>query len=210
MDRAIVLHMGVPVPPAPVRALPGRAVPVVLCPARLIPVKGHRHLLDAAARLAARGIDFELRLAGDGPEREPLARRAERLGLGRRVRWLGTLPHAELLRQYREGRVDCAVLPSVDLGGGLHEGISVALMEAMASGVPAIGTRSGGLPELLAGGAGLLVEPGDPDDLADALERMLRSPGLREDLALAGRRRIEQEFDVRLIARELERRFADA
>lgn len=207
--RAMVLHLGVPVPSAPVGEAVRKA-PVVLCPARLIPVKGHRHLLDAAARLVARGIGFELWLAGDGPERDALARRVDGLGLGDRVRMLGTVPHAALLRLYRERAVDCVVLPSLDLGGGLHEGISVALIEAMAHGVPVVATRTGGLPELLDGGSGVLVPPADPEALADALERVLGSATLRAELVRAGRQRVVEEFDVVAIARQLARRFAGA
>ena len=171
---------------------------IVYLTQRLPPGDGETLVLPEAEAFLAktlRGIDFELRLAGEGPERAALPRQVDRLRIGDRVRRLGTVPHVELLQRYRERRVDCVVLPSVDLGGGLHEGISVALTEAMA--------------QFLAGGAGLLAERGDPDSLAGALERMLRSPGLREELALAGRRRIEQEFAVRIVARELERRFAD-
>ena len=207
MSRAVVLHMGVPLPPAPLEDGSERPQPVVLCPAKLVPVKGHRHLLDAAASLAARGLAFELWLAGDGPEADGLARRADQLGLAGRVRWLGLVPHAELLRLYGERRVDCVVLPSLDLGGGLHEGISVALIEAMAHGVPTIATRTGGLAELLGGGSGVLVPPADAGALADALERVLRSATLRSQLARAGRRRVEEEFDVVAIGRELARRF---
>jgi glycosyltransferase involved in cell wall biosynthesis len=208
LARATVLHMGVPLPPEPGGDFSGRTRPVVLCPAQLVPVKGHRYLLDAAARLMERDIDFELWLAGDGPEAGALARCVDRLGLGDRVRRLGFVPHAELLRLYAERRVDCVVLPSLDLGGGLHEGISVALVEAMAHGIPAIATRTGGLPELLGGGAGVLAPPADPDALAGALERVLGSAGLRAELGRAGRRRIEEEFDVVAVARELARRFA--
>jgi glycosyltransferase involved in cell wall biosynthesis len=199
--------MGVPIPPSCV-GTPARATPVVLCPARLVPVKGHAHLLDAAARLTARGVGFELWLAGDGPEAAALARRIEELALGERVRMLGAVPHPDLLRLYGEGAVDCVVLPSVDLGQGMHEGLSVALIEAMAHGVPAISTRTGGLPELLEGGAGVLVPPADAGALAEALERVLGSAEIRAELARAGRRRIAEEFDVETIARELARRFA--
>jgi glycosyltransferase involved in cell wall biosynthesis len=206
--RALVLHMGVPIPPpSPVETM-ARATPVVVCPARLVPVKGHAHLLDAAARLAARGVGFELWLAGDGPEAAALARRIEELALGERVRMLGAVPHPDLLRMYGEGAVDCVVLPSVDLGQGVHEGLSVALIEAMAHGVPVISTRTGGLPELLEGGAGVLVPPADAGALAEALERVLGSAEIRAELTRAGRRRIAEEFDVAAIARELARRFA--
>lgn len=206
--RAILLHMGVPLPPPTDGATPARATPVVLCPARLVPVKGHPYLLDAATRLMARGIGFELWLAGDGPDAAAIARRIDELGLGGRVRMLGTVPHAELLRLYREGAVDCVTLPSLDLGKGLHEGISVALIEAMAYGVPVISTRTGGLPELLEGGAGVLVPPADAGALAEALERVLGSAALRADLGRTGRRRVAEEFDVAAIADELARRFA--
>lgn len=204
--RGVVLHMGVNVPPRP-GPRPPRAIPVVLCPARLVPVKGHAHLLDAAALLAARGIPFTLELAGDGPEATSLARRIRELDLGTRVRMLGLVPHAELLRRYRDGLIDCVVLPSVQLGPGLHEGLSVALIEALAHGIPAISTTTGGQPELLEG-AGLLVPPGHPAELANALVELLDSPARRTELAEAGRRRIEERFDARVIARALVRLFA--
>jgi colanic acid/amylovoran biosynthesis glycosyltransferase len=200
-ERAVVVHMGVSLPPAPTEAVPPRARPILLCPARLVPIKGHGYLLDAAARLAARGIEFELWLAGDGPERDAVERRIGVLGLGDRIRLLDTVPHAELLAMYRERQVDCVVLPS------LHEGLSVALVEAMAYGVPVVATAVGGVPELLERDAGLLVPPRDVDALEDALARVLGSMTLRAELARAGRRRVEAEFDVAAIAGELARRF---
>jgi glycosyltransferase involved in cell wall biosynthesis len=202
-ERAVLIHMGVCVPPLP--APPERRdVPVLLCPARLVPIKGHRFLIDAAARLVARGLRFELRLAGDGPEAPAIALRIDELGLGDRVRMLGTVPHAELLELYRDGQVDGVVLPS------LYEGISVALMEAMAHGVPVVATRVGGVPELLQGGAGLLVPPEDPTALADALEQLVVSRPARLALGEAGRGRVEEEFDVAAIADRLARGFAGA
>jgi colanic acid/amylovoran biosynthesis glycosyltransferase len=208
MARAILLHMGVVIPRRREWHPTQRARPIVLCPARFVPVKGHTYLLDSAARLKRRGFAFELWLAGDGPERSALARLIETLGLADSVRMLGLVPHAELLRLYEEQAVDCVVLPSLDLGGGEHEGISVALMEAMAHGVPTVATSTGGLPELLGRGAGILVPPADADALAGALERVLDSASLRSELARAGRRRIAEEFDVVTISRELVRRFA--
>jgi glycosyltransferase involved in cell wall biosynthesis len=207
LARAVVLHMGVELPPAPSHRPVPRAAPVLLCPARLVAVKGHPALLQAAAILAARGIVFELRLAGDGPERSDLERRVRDLGLAARVELMGTVPHGELMRLYREREVDAVVLASLDLGHGLHEGLSVALIEAMAYGLPAIGTRTGGLPELLGDGAGVLVNPEDPTCLADALEAVIRSPEQRATLGTAGRRRVEEQFDVRTIAAQLVRWF---
>jgi glycosyltransferase involved in cell wall biosynthesis len=202
-DRAVVVHMGVALPAAP-DGMPPRTTPVLLCPARLTPIKGHGDLLEAAARLVARGIMFELWLAGEGPERAAIERRIGERGLGERVRLLGTVPHAELLGMYRDRRADCVVLPS------LHEGLSVALVEAMAYGVPVIATGVGGVPELLENGAGVLVPPSDADALTEALARVLGSSTLRAELARAGRRRVEAEFEVGAIARELVRRFDGA
>jgi glycosyltransferase involved in cell wall biosynthesis len=202
-DRAVVVHMGVALPTAP-DGMPPRTTPVLLCPARLTPIKGHGDLLEAAARLVARGISFELWLAGEGPERAAIERRIGEQGLGERVRLLGTVPHTELLGIYRDRRADCVVLPS------LHEGLSVALVEAMAYGVPVIATGVGGVPELLENGAGVLVPPGDSDALTEALARVLGSSTLRAELARAGRRRVEAEFEVGAIARELVRRFDGA
>ena len=202
--RAVVVHMGVVLPPAPANGRPPRVTPVLMCPARLSPVKGHANLLEAAARLAAGGIAYELWLAGDGPERAAIERGIGERGLSDRVRLLGTVPHAALLGMYRDGRADCVVLPS------LSEGLSVALVEAMAHGVPVIATRVGGVPELLEDGAGVLVPPGDADALTEALARVLGSATLRAELAHAGRRRVEAEFEVHAIARELAHRFDGA
>jgi glycosyltransferase involved in cell wall biosynthesis len=203
LRRAVVLHMGVALPPPPAPDLTARATPVVLCPARLVAVKGHHCLIAASSLLARRGAAFELWLAGEGPERASIERQVTSLGLGRAVRLLGTVPHDELMQLYRERRADCVVLPSLDLGQGLHEGLSVALVEAMAHGIPAIGTCTGGLPELLGGGAGVLVAPGDASSLADALGDVLASASLRARLASAGRRRVEEEYDAAAVARRL-------
>jgi glycosyltransferase involved in cell wall biosynthesis len=205
--RAVVLHMGVRIPPAIAPRL-HRAAPVVLCPGRLVPMKGQLYLVEAAALLAARGLPFEIWLAGDGPDRPAIAARIQEHGLDQRIRLLGVLPHAELQRLYHDGAVDCAVLPSVDLGEGVHEGLSVALIEAMAYGIPAISTPTGGQAELLDDGAGLLVPERDAGALAEALGTLLGSSDRRGRLGLAGRRRIEQEFDAAVIAAELAQRFS--
>jgi len=99
------------------------------------------------------------------------------------------------------------VLPSVDLGAGVHEGLSVALIEAMAYGIPSVSTPTGGQAELLDGGAGLLVPERDAPALAEALGRLLGSSELRGRVGSLGRRRIEQEFDADVIAAELVQRF---
>ena len=92
-------------------------------------------------------------------------------------------------------------------GDGHHEGIPVALMEAMSYGIPVISTPAGGVPELLSGGAGLLVPPGNPSPLADAIESMLRDPQLREQYGRAGRARVDNEFNIKSISIKLNEKF---
>jgi colanic acid/amylovoran biosynthesis glycosyltransferase len=203
-DRTRVIHMGVALPsrPTPIRGPVSRRV--VLCPARLVEVKGHRYLIEAWNILKRRRIDGELWLAGDGELREPLQTLARELDS---VKFLGALPHEELLAIYSRNLVSAVVMASLDLGGGYHEGIPVALIEAMGYGVPVIATRAGGTPELIRAGTGLLVPPADPAALAAAIERLFNDEELRRTLGQAGRRRAFEAFDITRVVAELARNF---
>lgn len=200
LARAGVLHVGVTIPAAPA---PEATVPRLVCPANLVPVKGHAVLLEAVARLRERGIDAELDLAGDGELRETLAAQIVKLHLDDRVHLRGVVPHDALLAAYAAGAVMAVVLPSLDLGHGLHEGIPAALMEAMSYGIPVISTTTGGIPELCGEDAGLLVPPGDAEALADALARVLCDAALRRRLGANGRARVCESFNATRIAAEL-------
>jgi glycosyltransferase involved in cell wall biosynthesis len=180
---------------------------VVLCPANLLPVKGHKYLIEAIDILKRRGLEVSLWLAGDGELRQCLQKQVDRAGLSHQVSFLGQLSHTEVLRRYIEEMVDIVVLPSVDLGNGQHEGIPVALIEAMSNGIPVVSTTTGGVPELLNGGAGLLVPPQDSFSLANAIERLIKDPEVHKRIAGAGRRRVEEEFAVEKIVTELAAHF---
>jgi colanic acid/amylovoran biosynthesis glycosyltransferase len=195
-ERAVVIHMGVILPVPSDVASRDNTPPVLLCPADLYPVKGHEHLLRAMAILKQKGVACTLRLAGEGHLQETLQRLAQQLALGPMVEFLGRVPHDRLLDWYRRREIDLVILPSVDLGNHLHEGIPVSLMEAMAQGVAVVSTTTGGIPELLRDGAGVLVPPQDPAALAEAIERLIGDRESREQLAAAGRRRIEEQFSV--------------
>jgi colanic acid/amylovoran biosynthesis glycosyltransferase len=203
-DRTRVIHMGVPLPSRVAPAGGPDSPRVVLCPARLVEVKGHRYLIEAWKILKRRGIDGELWLAGDGELRRPLEALAREFDS---VKFLGALPHDELLAIYSRNSVSAVVMASLDLGGGCHEGIPVALIEAMSYGIPVIATRAGGTPELIRAGTGLLIPPADPDALAVALERILNDGELRRTLGPAGRRRAFEEFDITRVVSELARNF---
>ena len=208
-DRVLILHVGVHRPThfRATKDQQGANAPIILCPANLIPVKGHKYLIEACATLRERGVELELWIAGQGKLRRELQEQVEALGLSDRVDFLGQLPHLELLDLYSQGKIAIVVLPSVDLGNGLHEGIPVSLIEAMAYGIPVVSTVTGGIPELLEGDAGLLVPPKDPVALAEAIERLVKDPALRKRLGEAGRKRVEDGFAVESVVTELVRRF---
>jgi len=170
----------------------------------LIELKGHAVLLEAAAQLAAEGQEFELVIVGEGEERAALAAQIEQRGLEARASLAGALPRQEVLMLLSTASV--LALACRRDAAGRHDGIPVALMEAMAAGVPVVSTRISGIPELLQDGTnGLLVEPDDPDSLAAALGRVLQEAGLAARLASAARVTVEGEFSL---ARQCERMHA--
>lgn len=198
--------------PMPARARP---MPVIHCgveldryeprpprtvgPLRLLTVgslqayKGHRFLLEALALLRER-LAFECVIVGAGPLAGRLRRQARRRGLVDRVHWRGACTELEVRRELL--RADLFVLPSVRAFDGQAEGIPVALMEAMASGLAVVASRLSGIPELVGHGReGFLVPPGDATALADAI--FLLSDGqLRQRMGRAGRVRVEREFNL--------------
>jgi glycosyltransferase involved in cell wall biosynthesis len=180
---------------------PPPALPTFACVASLRPYKGHAVLLDAVALLRARGLALRVVLVGDGELRRSLEARIARDGLGGIVELRGALPHEEVPRVL--AAATAMVLPSVTARDGQMEGIPVALMEAMAAGVPVVSSRLSGIPELVPEEVGgLLVPEGDAAALADAMERLAREPGLRARLAEGARRAVERDFDrARNVAR---------
>jgi len=112
------------------------------------------------------------------------------------------LPHERLCRLYQ--RVCLFALPCVVAANGDRDGIPNVLLEAMASGVPVVSTPVSGIPEVICSEVeGLLVPPNSPARLADALNRLLESPQLREQLALAARAKIETCFSIEKNSRQL-------
>jgi glycosyltransferase involved in cell wall biosynthesis len=192
--KCIVVHLGVRMPDPPA-VPPERHVPRILCPARMCVWKGHRYLLAALARLRDAGVPFACDLAGDGEIARDVARLIERYALGDRVTMLGNVPHGALVASLDGGDYDVVVLASTERDGE-HEGIPVALMEAMAAGLPVIATRTGSIPELVDDRSGVLVPDRNPAALADALRRVLADRNLRASLGAAGRRRIADDFET--------------
>jgi colanic acid/amylovoran biosynthesis glycosyltransferase len=177
------------------RALPASGPVRAITVATLNELKGHTVLLDALARGGEDLERVQLDLVGSGPLEPALHAQVARLGLGQRVRFHGTRSEQEVASML--DRADVFVLASVVTASGWMDGIPVALMEALAAGLPVIASRLSGIPELVRDGeTGLLAIPGDPVDLARAFARLLADPEATIARARAGRRLIEQEFDI--------------
>lgn len=166
----------------------------IICVASLEEVKGHRFVVEAAARLAERNVDFHLDLVGDGPLRRRLEEQVASNGLTDRITFHGMKARAEVVLLLH--RADVKVLASYPSADGKREGMPNVLIEAMAAGLPVVATRLTGIPELVDDGVtGLLVDPADAAGLADALERLCADPMLRLAMGRAGRQRAISEYD---------------
>jgi len=175
--------------------------PVVLFLGRLVPEKGVHDLLLAFHHLRLHfGLQPSLLMVGEGRERSRLAAQARRLKLEESFHLHPPLPYAKTPEIYR--LADLFVLPSRPTRVW-EEQFGMVLVEAMACGLPVVGTRSGAIPEVL-GDAGLLVPPDSPFRLAEAIARLLRSPELRASLRAAGILRARQQFSRTRVSRRIE------
>lgn len=176
------------------------AAAVVGAIGNLFPVKGHVYLVQAAARLASHRPDLALLLCGRPVLEAELRAEAARLGIAERVRFLGFRDDVGALLD----ALDVFVLPS------LSEGLSLALVEAMAAGTPVVATAVGGNPELVEDRVtGLLVPPRDPDAIAAAAGRLLADRPLARRLAAAARARVERTFAVEAMVARYEALYAE-
>lgn len=169
--------------------------PLLLAVGRLVDYKGFRFLLKACRTMRDRGLEFRCRIIGSGPEEASLRRLHAELDLEGVVELAGVVPHGEMADQFAEAAA--FVLPCCVGQGGEMDGIPVAMMEAMARGLPVVSTRLTGIPELVVDeGNGLLVAPEDPDGLAGALARMLVDRGLRVRLGEEARRTVVANYEL--------------
>lgn len=163
--------------------------------ARLSPEKDVANLLHATARVVAAHPSARFEIAGDGPCRGELTGLAKKLNVAERVVFHGEMGDIPALL----ARARMFVLPS------RTEGISLTLLEALARGLPVVATAVGGTPEVIESGAsGLLVPPRDPEALARAILVLLADPERGTEMGRAGRRRVENAFDIRTMMKQYE------
>ncbi len=160
---------------------------------RLVVEKGVDLLLEAAARIEG---TWRLAVVGAGPEYERLRMLAQSLGIAERVSFAGSLPSAHLPDFYR--RLDALVLPSRSRPNWIEQ-FGRVLIEAMACGVPVVGSDCGEIPRVI-GDAGLIFPEGDVAALRKCLERLMQNPSLWQDLAQRGRERVLAYFTQAQVA----------
>jgi glycosyltransferase involved in cell wall biosynthesis len=198
-SKIVVIHNGRDltslIPPMPEERAKARAElglrdeQTVLLLGRLAVEKGHALLLDALKILGSRRPSLIAMFAGIGPLEDELKAKCETEGLSDRVRFLGYRSDLQKLL----ASADLVVLPS------LSEGLPLAAVEALATARPIVATEVGGTAEVVVNGeTGVLIPPGDPVALAEAMLRILSDPVLALRLGMNGRRFVEQHFDVRV------------
>ena len=167
----------------------------VFCIGTLHEVKGQLYLIEAVHRAIAKGLQIVLHLVGDGPDEPKLRKQVTAAGLTHCVVFEGRRNRHEVIRLLQTA--DILVAPSVPTADGRREGIPVVLMEAMASGLPVIASRLSGIPELVEHNInGLLTEPRDAAGIADAIELLGRDSALRSRLGAAGRKTVQNHFNM--------------
>jgi glycosyltransferase involved in cell wall biosynthesis len=212
-DKVTVIHCGVDTHVFEPRSGPtpheqGNGPFTMLCIGTLHEFKGQTCLIEACRLLSklpaspllggtegGQGIDFACHFIGDGPDLAALTKQVEAAGLEERIHFHGRLTRPEIVALLRGA--DVVATPNVPAGSRGREGLPVALMEAMGSGVPVVASDLSGISELVIDGqTGLLVAPGDAAGLARALEHLYRHPDLRRRLGQAGREKVVCEFDL--------------
>ena len=204
-DKVRIIHCGTDLSafrPAPQSKQPDKSLLQLGCIGTLHEVKGQRYLLEACRILKDRGVPFRLHFVGDGPDAIELQSLSKQFGLQKAVAFHGSLTRpavAKLLAEF-----DLVVAPSVPTNDGRREGIPVALMEAMACGLPVVASRLTGIPELVVDRVnGRLTPPRDSAALADALEELLTHADLRSSWGQAARKTVESRFDLHCNVQEL-------
>jgi glycosyltransferase involved in cell wall biosynthesis len=202
--REVVIPNGIVLPerPGPAERAQARTVlgaaagdVVVGVVGRLSAQKAHHVLFEAVAKCLPDVPSLRLAVIGDGELRSQLHDTAERLGIGHRTTFLGTRRDIPQL------------LPGLDLSclSSVHEGVPIALMEAMAAGVPIVASDCGAISDIVEDGEqGYLIPVGDVDRLADRLRLLASDPGLRARLGQAARARAERDFGIEQTARAYE------
>jgi colanic acid/amylovoran biosynthesis glycosyltransferase len=173
----------------------GRDPATILTVGRLVEKKGIKDLVAACAILRDRKTDFKCMIVGEGPLQGSLAAQITENNLEKHVFLVGPKPQEDLIELMRRATV--FVLPCIVTESGDRDGLPTVLLEALASGLPAISTDVSGVPEIIEHGTmGLIARQSAPNEIATAMSHLLDSPSLRQRMAEVGRKKAEADFDL--------------
>lgn len=196
-EKSTVIYFGTKIPIISIKNLSHQVEELtILCPANLIPVKGHIYLLEAIKKLLFKKLNIKLLLAGDGELKNELESYVNNNNLDDNIKFLGHLSHGKLISMYENRKIDLVVLPSIDLGRGEHEGIPVALMEAMSYAIPVLSTNTGSINELLPIEIGLTIRDKDSIELSKQIELFYRDKNKLIEKGNLCRQIIEDEWNI--------------
>ncbi|MDB6134086.1 MAG: colanic acid biosynthesis glycosyltransferase WcaL [Verrucomicrobiales bacterium] len=204
-DKLRLNHTPIPLDrfPASVREAPAGGAWRLIQASRLIPKKGLFTTLEALRLVVPHVPDLKFIVCGTGPVKEEFLRRRDELGLASHVKVLGWLDQEALLAEYQ--RAHLFLHPSELTETADQEGIPNAMLEAMATGLPVVATRHGGIPEAVTDGTdGLLVPERSPQELADALLTLLRNPALLTRFSEAAAATVRARFGLPAAVAKLE------
>lgn len=181
----------------------------ILTIARLTEKKGIADILEALRLLKQKGIDFTYTLIGDGDDREQVMELICKKELREQTRWLGTMPHHQVIEELK--KADVFVLGCKIAQSGDRDGIPNVLVESLAMGLPAVGTDVSALPEiLLHEKTGLCVASNQPAALAEALTKMLQDHQLRGRVIANGKKHVRHNFDNSMLIKKLAALYREA
>jgi glycosyltransferase involved in cell wall biosynthesis len=174
----------------------------ILTVARLTAKKGLPTVYKALRQVVDQGFDIRHVLIGDGEDRQQILSLIKDLGLDHITTWLGTQPHEVVLNNYRQA--DLFVLGCEVASNGDRDGIPNVFLECMAMGVPVVSTKVSAIPELIQNKkTGLLVPPGSPTEMAQAMIRMLADNELKNRIAAEAQRCIVRDFNNKELIKDL-------
>lgn len=167
---------------------------MIIAVGRLHKKKGFRYLLKAFKKIHDQYPSTRLIIVGDGDERKKLKRLISALRLNEHVQLQGLVAHNQLTGLLNLADIFC--LPSVTTKDGNHEGIPNSIKEAMATGLPIVSTRHGGIPELVTdGNEGFLVPEKSVGKLVEKIKYLIKNPSLRQEMGKRGREKVERHFN---------------
>lgn len=205
-----VIHCGVDTRlfKVPVKPEQGAAMNII-CVASLLEVKGHTYLIQACKLLRDRGVSFTCHLVGEGKYRARIVKEIKHSGLDDHIRLHGGCTQSHVRELLMTS--DIFVLASIRTRTGAREGIPVALMEAMAVGLPVVASNISGIPELVQNGiSGYLTPPGDVNALAESIGVLIEEGSTRRKMGAAAREIILRNFDLESNVKQLIHMFQTA